>query len=156
MRRVSLAWQVAALVLPAALFLHASAAEPDEDQIRRYPMTRVDRIEITSATQRIENRDGVMDCSLFPLTEGKVRYFLHHAKPVSAYTYFHSLDWSECRGEGQITFANGDVVTATIEVGDRGILSPKTGKHTGDVFYFSCEACDETNFGSEPMPKGTR
>jgi hypothetical protein len=127
MKRVTPAWHAAAFALLAALFLCAHAAEPDEDQVRRYPMTRVNRIEITSIT-----------------------------KPVSAYTYFHSLDWGECQGEGRITFANGDVVTATIEVGDRGILSPQTGKHAGEVFYFSCEACDETDFGSKLKHKSAR
>jgi hypothetical protein len=88
-----------------------------------------------------------MDCSAFPLKERDVRYFLRHAKPVSRHTYQHSLDWIECRGEGEIEFSNGDVAEFSIEAGDRGNLGIKTGKQAGDVYYFSCEACDETNFG---------
>jgi hypothetical protein len=134
----------------------AHAGDAEEDKVRVYPMSRVNAIAITSSARRIENRDGAMDCALFPLTERSVRFFLRHAKPVSHYTYFHGLDWSECEGEARVTFANGDVATLTIEVGDRGVLSPLAGRHAGRVFYFSCEACDETNFGTKRPPKGAR
>jgi hypothetical protein len=130
------------LLFPLSIGVAAQDMGADSSAVRAYPMPKPASIRIESPSVRADYGHNSMDCSTFALTDRNVRFFLRHAKPVSHDTYFHLLTWAECRGEGEIRFANGDLAEFQIEAWGRGNLSLKSGKHAGDVLYYSCEACD--------------
>ena len=134
----------AALMLSLVMSFGAGAEQNEADHtvVHTYPMAKVASIKVNAPSVRADYGHNSMDCSNFKLTERNVRYFLRHAKPVSYDEYFHLLTWAECRGEGEITFANGDVAAFEIEAWGRGNLSVKSGKNVGTVYYFSCGPCD--------------
>lgn len=65
-------------------------------------------------------------------------------RPLGTPSHQHELDWTECRAEGYVTYANGMRAQWSIEIGGRGALTPLNGRRKGVTYFLSCDACAGT------------
>jgi hypothetical protein len=133
------------LLTPAALLI-AAAVLPVQASDRRYPVSHVQKVEITEPSGRTvwENKD-FLDCNDVVLTEEDVLFALRHMRRVSRSAYDpERTDTTGCEGSATVTFKNGKNLAMGIEPNGRTLALEYDAKMklTGSpTSFYECSPC---------------
>ncbi len=113
--------------------------DPDYSTPAPYKMTKVVRIDITTASGQDE--DSKEDCKGFAVTPKLATFYFNHARPVSESDRMHRYVFSSCYAEGKVKFANGDEAEWTIQRGGMAFAGMSQGKFKDKTIYLHCDKC---------------
>ena len=135
------------ILITAGALLVAAAAFPAQSADRRYPITYVQKIEVTEPSRRNaawENKD-FLNCDDVVMTEEDVRYALLHMRRVSWKGYDpEKVDATGCEGEALVTFKNGRILAMGIEPTGRigtAEFDARMKVVAGSTSFYECSPC---------------
>lgn len=132
--------------LIAAAALAVAAAFPALAADRRYPITYVQKVEVTHPSMRNSwaNKD-FLDCDDVVLTEEDVRYALRHMRRVSRKAAApENTDTMGCEGEALVTFKNRRILAIRVEPTGQIITAEYDTKMkftASPAGYYECDPC---------------
>lgn len=110
-------------------------------KLRPYKITRIVSVVIKQngklGEKHSESNETVGECKVFKLKKHDVREFFLYARRISNYTYWNTINFSNCYAAGEIAFTNGDQGAWEIDAFRRGVLTLKDGS----IIYFYCTKC---------------
>jgi len=133
------------LLISAALLI-AAAVLPAQAADRRYPISYVQKVEITEPSGRTvwENKD-FLSCDDVVLTEEDVFFALRHMRRISRSAYDpEKTDTTGCEGDALVTFKNGRILAMGIEPNGRTLALEYNArmKLTGSpTSFYECAPC---------------
>lgn len=134
------------IFMATAALAAAATAISTQAADRRYPITYVQRVEVTHPSHRSawENKD-FLNCDDVVLTEEDVRYALRHMRRVSWKAYDpENTDTTGCEGHALVTFKNGRVLAMGIEPTGRigtAEFDAKMKIVAGSTSFYECSRC---------------
>lgn len=134
-----------ALLIPVA-FLIAAAMFPAQASDRRYPISHVQKVEITepSGSTVWENKD-FLDCDDVVLTEEDVLFALRHMRRISRSAYNpEKTDTTGCEGGANVTFKNGKILIMGIEPNGRTLAleyDARMNRMSSPTSFYECSPC---------------
>jgi hypothetical protein len=138
----------AATLLTSAALLVVAAAFPAQASDKRYPVSYVQKVDVTEPTGRTawENKD-FLNCDDVVLTEEDVLYALRHMRRVSWRAYDpERTDTTGCEGSALVTFKNGKILAMGIEPNGRALALEYDAKMKvteSPTSFYECSPCRE-------------
>lgn len=134
------------ILMTAGALLLAAAAFPTQSADRRYPISYVQKVEISEPSGRTAwERKDFLDCDDVVLTEEDVFYALRHMRRISWSAYDpEKTDTTGCVGDVLVTFKNGRVLAMGIEPTGRILALEYDAKMepTGTpTDFYECDPC---------------
>ncbi|WP_211465580.1 hypothetical protein [Collimonas silvisoli] len=114
--------------------------DPDYYTPAPYKMTKVDKVNITIASER-DDYDPQEDCKGFAITPKLAIFYFNHARPVSESDRMHRYVFSSCSAKGTVKFANGDEARWIIQRGGMAFVGMSQGKFKDKTIYLHCDRC---------------